>query len=216
MRVPLGILLIQLSAAAGMAGLEWESLDHQIHPNPEETQAAAQFRFKNAGPEPIAIRGVRSSCSCLVAEADKTQYAPGESGQIRATFVFGDRVGRQEHTIEVLTSDEERPRVALHLRGEIPKVIDASPRAVNWEREEPPRPKRVRISVLGGFPVSKFTVESSDPGLSGQVETVIEGLAYDLVVLPVDTGRKIRGVLRVKSDYPAGSPRSVLIYVGFR
>lgn len=216
MRLHSGLIALFLSASTALCGLEWESLDHAFEARPEETQAVAEFAFKNSGTTPVTIRNVRSTCPCIAAGADKQEYAPGETGKVRATFVFGDRVGRQEHTIEVATDDADQPRVSLKFRGEIPRVIEASPRAVNWERNEPPGPKRVRLSILRGFPVKKFTVESSDPGLTGNVETVIEGLAYDLVVLPVDTGRKIRGVLRVKSDYPAEAPRTVLIYVGFR
>jgi hypothetical protein len=216
MKFGISAISLLLTAVSALCGFEWDTLDHQFEARPEETQVVAEFNFKNAGPESITIRSVHSGCPCLAAEADKTEYAPGESGRVKATFVFGDRVGRQEHFIEVVSTDDLRSRVVLRLRGDIPRVIDASPRAVNWERTEPPHPKRVRISVIQGFPVKKLTVESSDPNLTGSIEPVIEGLAYDLVVLPVDTGKKIRGLLRVKSDYPSEAPRSVLIYVGFR
>ncbi|MGH2623032.1 MAG: DUF1573 domain-containing protein, partial [Sphingobacterium sp.] len=45
-----------------------------------------EYKFTNAGDEPIVISAVQPTCGCSVAEFTKTPVKPGESGNIKVTF----------------------------------------------------------------------------------------------------------------------------------
>jgi hypothetical protein len=64
----------------------------------------ARYKFTNTGSTPIKIQSVLTSCGCTTAALSKTDYAPGESGEIAANFVFGGHTGRQTKSIMVSTS----------------------------------------------------------------------------------------------------------------
>lgn len=211
------ILLLAVGfATPAIAALEWENRGFQFVAKPQETQVVALFKFRNSGSEPVDIRAVKPSCNCMVAEADRQTYAPGEAGEIRVTIVFGDRTGRQDHFVDVVSTDDREPRVILHVAGLIPKMLEVSPQAVNWEPGEPAKPKRVRVHINDELVVTRLTVASSSECFSAAVEPIVGGRDYDVVILPLDRGQPARGVIRVTCDAPAENPKSALIYAGFR
>jgi hypothetical protein len=105
----------------------------------------ATFTFTNAGENPVAITGVRTSCGCTVAKVQERAYAPGETGEIRLHFDFGHRQGLQEKRAHVLTSDGANP--ALTLRVTIPEALRIEPRHLLWRAEEGLGPKTVTLTV---------------------------------------------------------------------
>jgi hypothetical protein len=44
------------------------------------------FRFKNTGDKPLVITEVRASCGCTTPKRPEKAFAPGEKGEIKATF----------------------------------------------------------------------------------------------------------------------------------
>jgi hypothetical protein len=44
------------------------------------------FHFKNTGKKPLVISRVWAQCGCTVPETPKKPYAPGETGEIKASF----------------------------------------------------------------------------------------------------------------------------------
>ena len=51
------------------------------------------FRFKNTGSKPLVISRVWAQCGCTVAETPQKPYAPGETGEIKASFNSSGKVG---------------------------------------------------------------------------------------------------------------------------
>jgi len=48
---------------------------------------ACEFKFTNKGKSVLNITGIKNTCGCTVPELEKKQYAPGESGTIKATYI---------------------------------------------------------------------------------------------------------------------------------
>ena len=59
------------------------------------------FRFRNTGDKPLVIERVQPSCGCTVAEQPKEPIAPGQEGQIKASFNSEGRVGTNHKTLNV-------------------------------------------------------------------------------------------------------------------
>jgi hypothetical protein len=65
------------------------------------------FRFRNTGTRPLVIERVQPSCGCTVAEQPKEPIAPGQEGQIKASFNSEGRVGTNHKTLYVYANMKE-------------------------------------------------------------------------------------------------------------
>lgn len=62
------------------------------------------FRFRNAGMKPLVIERVQPGCGCTVADYPKAPIAPGETGEILASFDSKGREGQQKKNITVFAN----------------------------------------------------------------------------------------------------------------
>lgn len=97
-----------------------------------QKQVVAAFPFEVAGKKPVRILNIRSSCGCTTAELAKDVYRPGESGQIEARFVLGNRQGFQRNVIQVIT---DRGTQKLYFEVNIPALWELSSRVFVWNSE---------------------------------------------------------------------------------
>src|SRR5438128_2073753 len=107
-------LLVALASAAH-SELVWEQTELELHPAIGDETAVGHFKYQNKGDKPIAIKNVSSSCGCTAASTNKNGVAPGEKGEITATFQIGNRLGAQEKMITVTTDDPAHPSTTLNL-----------------------------------------------------------------------------------------------------
>ncbi len=64
--------------------------------------------LRNLGADSIRVLKIRTSCSCTVAETDKTPIAPGEKKGIKVTYT-ADKVGPARRNILIYLSSQKRP-----------------------------------------------------------------------------------------------------------
>ncbi len=74
------------------------------------------FKFVNAGKEPLLLSRPRSSCGCTVPTWPKAPILPGDSGVVKVTYNT-HIIGRFNKTVTVY-SNMQKP-VVLHIRGEV-------------------------------------------------------------------------------------------------
>jgi Protein of unknown function (DUF1573) len=86
--------------------LKWEKQEQSFDAKVQDKEVTATYRFTNTGRQRVKIESVDTSCGCTTAALSKTDYSPGESGEITATFKFEGRTGRQEKAIMVATSTD--------------------------------------------------------------------------------------------------------------
>src|SRR6266550_6860801 len=101
----IGILVLIALAEGAHAELKWEQTSVELHPAFSDKQAVAHFKYENVGKTPVHFESVKASCGCTTAQTQKDEVAPGEKGEITATFNIGGRVGQQIKTISVETDD---------------------------------------------------------------------------------------------------------------
>src|SRR5688500_11610861 len=96
---------------------DWEETTIELTPALGAPNAVGVFKYENKGDTPVHFKGApRTSCGCTVAALQKTEVAPGEKGEITATFNIGDRTGVQMKTITVETDDPQNPTTVLTLK----------------------------------------------------------------------------------------------------
>ena len=75
------------------------------------------FRFKNTGDELLEISSVSSSCGCTAALLSSKRIAPGDMGEIKATFDSSRFRGQISKTITLNNNSPLRPQVRFKLKG---------------------------------------------------------------------------------------------------
>ncbi len=104
------------------AKIIFEEESHDFGTVAQGPQLEYSFKFANEGEEPLVIGKVQPSCGCTGAATDgKTEYAKGESGEIKITFNTQGRERHVEKSIAVTTNDTLNPQINLKFKCDIVK-----------------------------------------------------------------------------------------------
>lgn len=187
---------------AAQAQLAWEKTEIELKPKPGDEEAVAQFKYENKGSTPIKITSVKSSCGCTVPALKKDTVAPGESGELTATFKIGGRTGQQMKTVTVTTDDPAQPMTNLVLKANIVQALTVQPTFVFWESGEALKPKTITVKAGADVTLTKVDVTSSIPDFTTKVEKGAAAGEFVIYVSPKDTSKPLAAVLTIKSDAP--------------
>src|ERR1700722_5208978 len=168
----LSLFLLCLFAGSAFGQLAWATTEQTFNSKPQDKEVVAKYKFTNNGTKPIKIQNVRTSCGCTTAALSKTDYAPGESGEIEARFTFSGRTGKQEKAIMVATSASPEQPTILKLNVYIEETIKIEPEVVLWQVGEKPDPKAIHIAIADGEPVKIVSVTSDNPALKVKLTEV--------------------------------------------
>ena len=194
--------MILAAVSNAPAQLAFEKTQLEFRPKLGEKEVVAQFRYDNKGSKLINIKNVRSSCGCTVASLKKNDVAPGEKGEITATFNLGGRTGTQTKAVTVETDDPEQPSVTLQMRVIIPQEFEMQPTFVYWESGEAPKPKTITIKAGEGVAATKLDVTSSSPNFATKVQKGSASGEFVITVEPKDTKQPLSATLTIKPDHP--------------
>ena len=211
-RMKLLLFLLCLNASAAFGQLTWESTEQSFNSKPQDESVTAKYKFTNTGTQPIKIQNVRTSCGCTTTALTKTEYAPGESGEIEAKFTFAGRTGQQEKAIMVVTSDKPDVPTILKLRVNIQELVKVNPEVVLWKVGDQPSPKSIHILVAEDAPVKAVTVTSNNPGIKVKLTELKPGKEYEAEVTPDNAAKPAQATLMIKTDYPADNPITKYAY----
>ncbi len=76
------------------------------------------FKFSNAGKEPLIITAAQGSCGCTVPQWPKEPVAKGGQGTIHVEFNSTGKMGMQDKTVTI-TSNSKGGQKVLHLKGNV-------------------------------------------------------------------------------------------------
>jgi Protein of unknown function (DUF1573) len=211
-------LVFLLCAFAGSAfgQLTWENPEQTFNSKPQDQSVVAKYRFTNTGKQSLKIGSVKTSCGCTTAALTKTEYAPGESGEIEAKFVFAGRTGRQEKAITVSTSDTPQQPTILRLVVNIEEPVKIQPEVVLWRVGDQPEPKTIHVAVADDSPAKIVSVTSDNPSVKVQTTEVKPGKEYEVQVTPADVNQPGAATLMIRTNYPQNNPETRYAYARIR
>ena len=144
-RFPFPAILCLILFALSLQGqLAFETTEVEIKAGLLDKQTTASYKFTNESDETVVITNLKSSCGCTVPELEKREYAPGESGEIKAVFNFGSRRGVQRKRIAVTTTGDN---YSLLFTTHIPDWATVDPQILRWSMKDAPAPKEVRLRI---------------------------------------------------------------------
>jgi len=203
MKTRLFICALSLSLCGAAYGeLKWEQTAIDLHPALGDKRAVAHFKYQNIGATPVRLKSVKPSCGCTSVQTHADHVAPGETGEITASFHIGDRTGVQIKTVKVQTddSDSARATTVLTLKATIPRLLEVQPTFVHWESGEAPTPRIITVMLTKDFPVKSIKVISSNLAFQANVEKVGEGKFQIEIQPPPATAKKNTAVITIQSD----------------
>lgn len=210
MRTLVFFLLVFASSAFGQ--LAWENSIQTFHAKPQDQTIVAKYRFINNGKESVKIENVKTSCGCTTASLTKTEYAPGESGEIETKFNLAGRTGRQEKAITVTTSDAPQQPTILRLYVDIEDPVTIQPDVVFWQVGGKPDSKTIHIAVADDTPAKIVSVMSDNPTVKTQLNEVKPGKEYEVQVTPADVTKPAGATLLIRTESPLGNPQMRYAY----
>ena len=189
-----------LIAASAPASLVFEKTELDLQPELGASKVDAVFKYENKGDTPVHIKAVKPSCGCTTAALPKNDVAPGEKGEITATFNIGDRVGLQVKTVTVETDDPKSPQTVLTFKATIAQLLDLQPTFVFWQANEPAQAKTIMAKAAKGTTVKKVDVISSSGDFTAKVEPGSAAGEFKIQVQPKDTKTPLNATLTIKPD----------------
>ena len=84
----------------------------------QKESVSTEFVIKNTGNAPLLIRSAKGSCGCTVPEWPKEPVAVGEEALIKVTFNSGNKKGKQNKTVTLVTNAIPSTKV-LTIKGTV-------------------------------------------------------------------------------------------------
>jgi hypothetical protein len=199
------LLFLALTASA-LGQLQWENPEQTFNVKALDKAVLATYLFKNIDQKAVRIESVKTSCGCTTAALAKSEYAPGEFGEIEAKFEIQGRTGKQEKIIMVKTSGAPDKPTFLRLIVNIEELVKIAPEFVLWRVGEHGA-KTIHISVSDDVPAKVLSVTSENPVIKVQLMELKSGKEYEVQVTPVDATRPAGTTLVIRTDYPSENPQ---------
>lgn len=201
----IGVFALAALVQSARAELKWEQTSVDLRPAFNDKQAVAHFKYENVGNTPIHFKSVHASCGCTTAQTQNEQVAPGQKGEITATFNIGGRTGTQVKTVTVQTDDPEPSTIVLTLKAVITPLLEFQPTLVYWQNGEEPKPKVITAKANKDAAIKKLDVASSTPDFTAKVDAGSAPNEFRISVQPRDTTRAVYATLTIKPDSPANT-----------
>ena len=172
----------------------------QLKPKPEDDEIETTFTFKNGGSKPLHVTGLESSCSCLEATLDKSDYAPGEKGKGQAKFKVSSFVGKHEKFLHIYTDDPAHPDQVLTAVIDVPVVVEIEPKLLQWIIGDAAEAKEFTIKMIGQDPMKIKEVKATRQNVTFELKEVKPGREYTISLKPTTTANITVGALQIETD----------------
>lgn len=117
-------ITLATTALMASAQVRWLKPTHDFGAFNEDLGAVdAVFQFVNDGDQPVRVLDARATCGCTRPQVPSEAIAPGDTGEIKVTYLAQGRPGRFSKNIYVRTSDNPTEQRTLVVKG---TVIGAS------------------------------------------------------------------------------------------
>ena len=154
----------------------------------------AEFKFTNTGDDLLRITGVEECCG-VITELDKTEYAPGESGVLKAKFVPSQKPGLDSKTVYVKSNDKTSPRIALTLKVMIVLKVSSSPKRLRlFLGEENAGCPKIVLSSLDNQPFAIRLFKSTSDCITADIDDSVEATKF--ILEPIVDMEKLNNDLR--------------------
>jgi len=167
------------------------------------------WTFRNLWGFPMVVERFEESCGCLSGQTARNQdapeaVAPGENGEIRATFTPGTLRGVQRKSLHVRFVGHDQP-VELVAEATIPASVQLSFQQLDWKPADEAEVKTVDVTSGTGTDFSiTGLVGAHDSQFRVIQETVTPRRHYRLQITPANprTTEGVSAAIQIRTDSP--------------
>jgi len=139
----------------------------------------AEFKFTNTGEGLLKIEEVEKCCG-IEPKLDKTEYAPGESGVLKAEYQ-ASRPGLDRKILYVKSNDKTKARIALTLKAEVVSKIAIAPKRLKlFLGEDNAGCPKIVVSSLDNQPFTITGFKSTADCITADVDSSVEATKFIL------------------------------------
>jgi hypothetical protein len=170
------------------------------------------FTFTNTGDAELKISRVRTTCGCTASNLSSDTIAPGESGEIKASFNTRNYRGKKSQPVYVTSNDPANPTVQLRLETTVKNLAGFSPSNIQFGQvvvgREAVREVRLvfdaePIPVLGVSAQPEFfTARILEPDPDGEEAGEKPPVRIEVSLSPEAPVGRHRGSLTARLDHP--------------
>ena len=177
------------------------------------SKKVAEFNFTNTGEGLLKIKEIERCCG-VVTKVDKTEYAPGESGVVKAEFQAFQKAGLYMKNIYVNSNDKTKPRLALTIKAMVVSKVSYSPKRLRLFLEEDNAgcPKIV-INSLDDQPFSITKFSSTGESITADIDSSVEATKF--VLSPVVDIEKLNNNPKGRIDISLTHPEENTAQITF-
>jgi hypothetical protein len=201
----LSLILLFGGIAPLRAALEFETPAISVDAGLEDKSVTRDYKFTNRGEKAVSIKSADAGCTCLgvVFAGGKRDYAPGESGVLRATFELGSFQGTVDKQISIwLEGDpEDKPSSTLTMSVRIPVIISLEPKSLKWQIGEKADTKSIDVVMNHLKPIHIISVQVGNGNFAAKLITIEDGKRYKVEVTPTaGTAEGGLSIVRIETD----------------
>jgi len=181
------------------AGLTWQQTEAHGMLQPNETAVRMTFKFTNTGETPLKIMKVHRCCGVWTEELIKTDYAPGESGEIHAWAYPRGMSHEMVRTLEV--TSEDGVVTSLTVKAGVADYLTVKPDFLFWQVGEKLQPKTVEVKVEGTQPsMNALRAKVAGSAFDAEITAIDPGKhRYQLTVTPKSTAKETQAAIVVEA-----------------
>lgn len=203
------------SAVAAPAILAWDKAEQTVTARAGQESVSVVYPLRNASDHTVQIRNIEAGCTCTTATVAKEELAAGERTAMTVKFTLGERVGRQERVITVITDDPVAPLSSVKLTVEIPELATIRPRVLFWQTGAKPETKVVEI-VLADPDNSRIEApKDAEPGFTAKLQAMTRPGVYRLEITPKATKEPIHAAIHLAATLQ-GSTQTLSVFAAVK
>jgi hypothetical protein len=187
------------------ARIAFENVVHDFGIVGPETANLCEFKFTNTGKSTLKIEEVTKTCGCTPYLLDKTEYAPGESGTLKVSYITDTQLGPSTKQLTVFSNDHATPEVMLAVKATVQAKIDYEPKMLDLVlKGENAGCPPLAISSVDNQPFSIAYIRSTANCITADFDPTVKSTSFELqpIVDMVKLQTTMNGLVEIGLTHP--------------
>jgi hypothetical protein len=197
---------------SNLTALQWSSTRLELKAVAGDREVSGDVTVTNASCASVQILELRPSCDCTSAIASTSSIPSGASATIHVSFRPGERLGEQEKSVRVLTSESPEAPTELLVHIRVAPVVSGQPRLLSWSVGDPVSEKIIELAGLDGFILRAISLPSPIAHFVARLEADPATHHFRLHLTPQDTSVPVTTNIRLLADVADRPPLPLTVY----
>lgn len=160
--------------------ITFEKVVHDFGEVAPQTRKSCEFKFSNTGDSPLRISEVEVCCG-VKAEADKSDYAAGESGAVKVEYRVSSQLGSEVKRFYVHCNDWGNRKVTLTLQANVVRRVEWEPTSLKLALNKPNAGcPQITVKGLDGKPFAITAFKSTGDCIIADINPSLQATQFVL------------------------------------